>query len=58
MNIRVSQPGVPAVSLRGHFDSYTYWRFDMSIRIGEEAPDFTAETTEGTIRFHEWIGDK
>ena len=30
----------------------------MAIRIGDEAPDFTAETTEGTLRFHEWIGDK
>jgi alkyl hydroperoxide reductase subunit AhpC len=30
----------------------------MSLRIGDEAPDFTAETTEGNIRFHEWIGDK
>ena len=29
----------------------------MSLRIGDDAPDFTAETTEGTIRFHEWIGD-
>jgi len=29
----------------------------MSLHIGEEAPDFTAETTTGTIRFHEWIGD-
>ena len=29
----------------------------MAIRIGDEAPDFTAETTEGRIRFHEWIGD-
>lgn len=29
----------------------------MPLRIGEEAPDFTAETTEGTINFHEWIGD-
>ncbi|MBI4293176.1 MAG: peroxiredoxin [Betaproteobacteria bacterium] len=30
----------------------------MSIRIGDVAPDFTAETTQGKIRFHEWIGDK
>ncbi|AOY93419.1 peroxidase [Cupriavidus sp. USMAA2-4] len=30
----------------------------MSIRIGDEAPDFTADTTEGQIRFHDWIGDK
>jgi len=26
-------------------------------RINDSAPDFTAETTQGTIRFHEWIGD-
>ncbi len=30
----------------------------MTIRIGDDAPDFTAETTEGKIRFHEWIGNK
>ncbi len=29
----------------------------MVLRIGNEAPDFTAETTEGTIDFHDWIGD-
>lgn len=29
----------------------------MSLRINDTAPDFTAETTEGTIRFHQWIGD-
>ena len=29
----------------------------MSLRIGDEAPNFTAETTEGKIDFHEWIGD-
>ena len=29
----------------------------MSLRLGDVAPDFTAETTEGTIRFHEWLGD-
>jgi alkyl hydroperoxide reductase subunit AhpC len=29
----------------------------MSIRIGDTAPDFEADTTEGKIRFHDWIGD-
>jgi len=29
----------------------------MSLRINDVAPDFTAETTQGPIRFHEWIGD-
>jgi alkyl hydroperoxide reductase subunit AhpC len=29
----------------------------MSLTIGDAAPDFEAETTEGPIRFHDWIGD-
>ncbi len=29
----------------------------MSLQIGDVAPDFTAESTEGLIRFHEWVGD-
>ncbi len=29
----------------------------MSIRLGDLAPDFTAETSEGTIKFHEWLGN-
>ncbi|HEV2427596.1 MAG TPA: peroxiredoxin [Acidimicrobiales bacterium] len=29
----------------------------MSIRLGDVAPDFTANTTEGQISFHEWLGD-
>ena len=29
----------------------------MAIRLGDEAPNFTAETTEGPIDFHKWIGD-
>ena len=29
----------------------------MSLRLNDTAPDFVAETTQGTIRFHEWIGD-
>lgn len=28
-----------------------------SLQLGDTAPDFTAETTEGSIHFHEWIGD-
>jgi thioredoxin-dependent peroxiredoxin len=29
----------------------------MALRLGDEAPNFTAETTEGTINFHEYLGD-
>ncbi len=29
----------------------------MALRLGDIAPDFTAETTQGKIRFHEWIAD-
>ena len=30
----------------------------MALRIGDEAPNFTAQTTEGSLDFHNWIGDK
>ncbi len=30
----------------------------MTIRLGDIAPDFTAQTTQGPIHFHEWIGDQ
>ena len=29
----------------------------MPLRLGDEAPNFTAETTEGTVNFHEWLGN-
>jgi alkyl hydroperoxide reductase subunit AhpC len=29
----------------------------LSLQIGDTAPDFEAETTEGPIRFHDWVGD-
>src|SRR5438477_10796900 len=31
--------------------------FAMSLRINDSAPDFAAETTQGNIRFHDWIGN-
>src|SRR6516162_6675901 len=30
---------------------------NVGLQLGDTAPDFVAQTTEGTIRFHEWIGD-
>jgi alkyl hydroperoxide reductase subunit AhpC len=29
----------------------------MALRLGDTVPDFTAETTQGTVRFHEWLGN-
>ena len=29
----------------------------MALRLGDIAPDFTAETTEGTLSFHSWLGN-
>src|SRR5438876_847157 len=40
-----------------HSRNVIYRRETMSLRINDEAPNFTAETTQGTINFHEWIGD-
>ena len=28
----------------------------MALQLGDDAPDFTAETTEGTVNFHEYLG--
>src|SRR2546425_13357256 len=32
-------------------------RSSMALRLGDEAPNFTADTTEGKINFHEWLGN-
>ena len=29
----------------------------MAVQLGDTAPDFTADTTEGEIKFHDWLGD-
>jgi len=37
--------------------TYLFQEVVMALSIGDVAPDFEAETTDGRIRFHEWIGD-
>ena len=34
----------------------TQTSLQRTLQLGDEAPDFTAETTEGTLQFHEWLG--
>src|ERR1700686_238810 len=36
---------------------YKYQEESMALRLGDKAPDFEADTTQGPIRFHDWIGD-
>src|SRR5271169_3864858 len=47
------QPSTPRSSRRRPRRS----KRNMSLRINSEAPDFTANTTQGTTDFHQWIGD-
>jgi thioredoxin-dependent peroxiredoxin len=47
----------PAAGLRRELKTQTIEEISMSLRINSEAPNFTAETTQGKINFHEWIGD-
>src|SRR3989475_10850178 len=42
---------------RDYEQTFNCWRCAMALQIGDLAPDFEAQTTEGRIRFHEWIGD-
>src|SRR5215469_16427098 len=58
----LSDLGLPVSVCRTHCDDtrricshLSPRRIKMAIRLGEVAPDFTAETTEGTINFHEWL---
>jgi len=39
------------------FVHFAHWRMHMALTIGDTAPDFEAETTEGRISFHDWLGD-
>jgi alkyl hydroperoxide reductase subunit AhpC len=48
----VAEPATPCAAEAAHTRTTT-----MSLRINDEAPNFSAETTQGTIDFHQWIGD-
>jgi thioredoxin-dependent peroxiredoxin len=52
-----SSAGGPTISVPQGDKTIQAKEEDMTIRIGDEAPDFTAETTQGKIRFHDWIGN-
>src|SRR5438552_18841562 len=41
--------------MSGH--AITHTEVNVTLALGETAPDFEAQTTEGPIRFHDWIGD-
>src|SRR5437588_572378 len=50
--------GLPNMMLRVPPSTRTFnEEFSMSLRINDSAPDFAAETTQGNVRFHDWIGD-
>src|SRR5215208_2270517 len=44
-------------SLPGRHERGSSWRLVMPLSLNDTAPDFEAETTEGNIHFHEWIGN-
>ena len=46
---------VPELELIFHF--VLDWRFGMTLRINSTAPNFVAQTTQGEVNFHDWIGD-
>jgi alkyl hydroperoxide reductase subunit AhpC len=52
-------PGIPQASHCRQLSStrVSERRLIMSLTIGDTAPDFTAETSEGPLSFHEWLGD-
>jgi alkyl hydroperoxide reductase subunit AhpC len=53
-----TQPGNPSLAVsEGEITLYQRKEIKMALRLGDIAPDFTAETTDGPISFHEWIGD-
>ena len=57
MGAGVIQSAVTAAAARRGWRTTTERITNMGLRINDIAPDFTAETTEGRINFHEWLGN-
>jgi len=56
--VLVAKPRATNICGNGHWSpASNKGRSQMALRIGDIAPDFEAETTEGPIKFHEWLGD-
>src|SRR5262249_41666240 len=53
---RLYRPRIKTASIQR--DRVQTTEVQMTLAIGETAPDFEATTTEGKIKFHDWIGDK
>jgi alkyl hydroperoxide reductase subunit AhpC len=53
--IRLSPEG--GAEVPGHFRTQLKSGEQRMLRINDEAPNFTADTSQGTINFHEWVGD-
>src|SRR4051794_29894359 len=54
VNASIPRPDTRSTTVRRVFDPR---EISMTLTIGDTAPDFEVDTTEGHIRFHEWIGD-
>src|SRR5947209_12809963 len=48
---------MPGARISARGGAERHWRDAMTMQLGSAAPDFEAETSEGPIRFHDWIGD-
>jgi alkyl hydroperoxide reductase subunit AhpC len=54
--MRLKRSGPPGFALRRIFDESARRRSEMALQLGDIAPDFTQDSTEGPIKFHDWIG--
>src|SRR3990170_1194530 len=57
MSVRPPTAPLDGASNRQSATTHQGRNIEMSLRLGDEAPDFTAQTTVGEIQFHDWLGE-